>query len=189
MPNSPQAAEAGATAPERKCSVCSSSYGPQGFSKKQWGLKAHSRKCKGCLQGGGADATAELAPPGGSEKQKGDEEAVFKGKGGGTKGVAALGSKLDREARAVLEKQLAADGDLENEEDDPFVCDVTGALISMVRDGRYHFDDGRGPEDPSAVCMSVQAYSAFASLSAQHSDTWEEEYADKTKWVFIPPEA
>ena len=39
------------------------------------------------------------------------------------------------------------------EEDDPFVCDVTGALISMIKDGRYHFNDGRPPDDPSAVCM------------------------------------
>ena len=41
----------------------------------------------------------------------------------------------------------------EQEEDDPFVCDVTGALISMIKDGRYHFNDGRPPDDPSAACM------------------------------------
>lgn len=41
------------------------------------------------------------------------------------------------------------------EQDDPFVCDVTGALIDMKKDGRYHFDDGRTPDDPSAVCMVI----------------------------------
>ena len=42
---------------------------------------------------------------------------------------------------------------VEEDEEDPFVCDISGALISMIKDGRYHFNDGRGPDDPSAVCM------------------------------------
>ena len=44
------------------------------------------------------------------------------------------------------------------QEDDPFVCDVTGALISMIKDGRYHFDDGRKfsvPVPALGVCAQV----------------------------------
>eukprot|EP00282_Hemiselmis_andersenii_P010024 CAMPEP_0114153458 /NCGR_PEP_ID=MMETSP0043_2-20121206/24367_1 /TAXON_ID=464988 /ORGANISM="Hemiselmis andersenii, Strain CCMP644" /LENGTH=59 /DNA_ID=CAMNT_0001248497 /DNA_START=23 /DNA_END=202 /DNA_ORIENTATION=+ len=58
----------------------------------------------------------------------------------------------------------------------------------MKKHGRYHFDDGRGPDDPSAVCMSVAAYQEFDTLKDKHPDTWEDEYGDKSKWTFVPPE-
>ena len=76
---------------------------------------------------------------------------------------------------------------VQGEAEDPFICDITGALISMAKDGRYHFDDGRGPDDPSAVCMSVTAYRVFDTLRKEHPETWEAGYGDKTLWRFIPP--
>jgi hypothetical protein len=57
----------------------------------------------------------------------------------------------------------------------------------MAKDGRYHFDDGRSPDDPSAVCMSVTAYRGFDALHKEHPETWEAAYGDKTLWCFIPP--
>lgn len=72
---------------------------------------------------------------------------------------------------------------------DPFICDISGALISMETDGRYHFDDGREPEDPAAVCMSVAAFKHFKNLHKEHSDTWVPAYGTKSKWLFIPPHA
>ena len=38
-------------------------------------------------------------------------------------------------------------------QEDPFTCDISGVLISMDTDGRYHFNDGSQPEDPAAVIM------------------------------------
>ena len=86
----------------------------------------------------------------------------------------------------------------------------------MRKDGRWHFNDGRGPEDDTAVCMSIHAYKYvpesnahvrrrhrwraltvlsfpplhrnFGKLAKENPDTWEEEYDDKSKWVFIAPE-
>ena len=98
-------------------------------------------------------------------------------------------NQMGEAARKKLQDMMSGLGTEEQGEDseeDPFVCDITGALISMVKDGRYHFDDGRGPDDPSAVCMSVTAYKVFDTLSKEHPETWEVEYGDKTLWRFIP---
>jgi hypothetical protein len=59
---------------------------------------------------------------------------------------------MDEDARARLQNIINGET-VEEDEEDPFVCDISGALISMIKDGRYHFNDGRGPDDPSAVCM------------------------------------
>ncbi len=58
-------------------------------------------------------------------------------------------------------------------------------IYTCIRIGRYHFDDGRGPEDPSAVCMSVTAYKVFDTLSKQHPDTWEVEYGEKASCILL----
>ena len=59
------------------------------------------------------------------------------------------------------------------QEDDPFVCDISGALISMIKDGRYHFNDGRGPDDPSAVCMVSVSMERGSVSSCGWGGVWE----------------
>ena len=100
--------------------------------------KAHSRKCKACVEGpeqttskaGGAGAGAGAAP---ASKDSND------GKTSKSSNVEALGQKLDDEARGLLQKRLgenvSAQGDVgdadEDDEDDPFVCDITGVMIRL----------------------------------------------------------
>ena len=131
-----------------------------------------------CFAGGEADGAKDAG------KKKGQKQAGGKSKDSRGNVV----NQMDEATRKKLQDMMSGVAmEEQGEEEDPFVCDITGALISMVKDGRYHFDDGRGPDDPSAVCMSVTAYKVFDTLSKEHADTWETEYSDKTKWRFIPP--
>ena len=95
---------------------------------------------------------------------------------------------MDANAKQRLQSMMDGAGEASGvqEEEDPFVCDITGCLISMEIDGRYHFNDGRGPEDPAAVCMALSAYASFETLQMEPPETWEPAYADKSKWEFIP---
>mmetsp|Transcript_38847 Transcript_38847/g.62591 ORF Transcript_38847/g.62591 Transcript_38847/m.62591 type:complete len:193 (+) Transcript_38847:3-581(+) len=183
-------------ASQRECAVCEEKKNIDLFSKKQWLAKAHSRKCKTCI-----DAADGTTPPAAAEVGKEQKEDFkVKGKGAGGTGrknnnirdskkskdpVSTVVDHMDDAARKRLETMMSGAA-AEQEEEDPFVCDVTGALISMINDGRYHFNDGRPPDDPAAVCMSVTAHKIFDSLSKEHPDTWESDYTDKAKWEFIP---
>ena len=54
----------GGDGPGKVCSVCDAKMGPEGFSKRQWKVKAHERKCLACQGaegGGGAGGAGESA--------------------------------------------------------------------------------------------------------------------------------
>ena len=43
----------------RACSACGEERGPEGYSKKQWSARAHSRKCKHCVDASAAGAAED----------------------------------------------------------------------------------------------------------------------------------
>lgn len=193
--------EKSGAAGERKCATCGVAKGIEAFSGKQWSSKAHSRKCKECI-GNPVDvapASADKDKKPATAAKTTDKKATAKAKAQAKPVVAKKEeSKEDKPekmdpSRMLMRYEKLADMLQQNgasactSEDDPFICDITGALIDMTKDGRYHFDDGRPPDDDTAVCMSVSAYAIFADLKAHHPETWEAAYADKSKWHFIPP--
>mmetsp|Transcript_9846 Transcript_9846/g.24081 ORF Transcript_9846/g.24081 Transcript_9846/m.24081 type:complete len:329 (-) Transcript_9846:223-1209(-) len=65
----------------KKCSVCSKFKDKDAFSSKQWGSKAHSRKCSACIEQGAASpspATAAASPaaPQNNTAEKSMEQAA-----------------------------------------------------------------------------------------------------------------
>ena len=166
-----------------------------------------SRRCKSCVDktadtGDTAAATPVTKALGKSQGGTSDGQVLRAGKskssklsagtggsaGSGVSARTAVVDRMDANAKQRLQSMMDGAGEASGVqgEEDPFVCDITGCLISTVSDGRYHFNDGRGPEDPAAVCMAVSAYASFETLHMEHPETWEPAYADKSKWEFIP---